>query len=316
MENMAKTSILLIVALLIATLVSTGSVLAAETCQEDCSVYTKFGDITVKILPDANSQWPVVVNERGDYSCDDTSLPANPDNYPCLAWPYQCFSGPCSKITKGKIFIPNCCDKPIEILWTSHGAPSGDITTCDTGSSFPNVCSGYELLLPNNAGSEPGLIFWFTTPKDIGTNMIDITIPIQSKDTTCLTGIKGPGCNTPIPPVRVEPRVQCYQFTADTDNCQTAQTWYAEWAGTDPCAVDVWAANGIVSCDLVKSTGSKLQGEALGNIKIEVSTGVYQPLTEALTNNSQCSEGWLRFTNPDTGCNVRCYTSGGRKYCF
>ena len=315
MRNIAKTSILLMAALLIAALVSTGSLLAAETCQENCSVYTKFGDITIKILPDANNRWPVVVDAPGpEYRCDDPSTP-NPDNYPCLAWPYQCFSGPCEKITKGSILIPNCCDKPIEILWTSHGNPLQDIMTCDhSQSAFPNVCSGYEIELPNQAGGNPGLIFWFTTPEGIGTNMIDITFPIQSKLTTCLTGIKGPGCNTPIPPVRVEPRVQCYQFTADTDNCQVAQTWYAEWAGTDPCAVDVWAVDGIVPCDQVKVPANKLLGEALDDIKITVD-GVEQPLTEALTNNSKCSEGWLRFTDPETGCNVRCYYSGGRRYC-
>ncbi|MEA3470776.1 MAG: hypothetical protein U9R24_03565 [Thermodesulfobacteriota bacterium] len=314
MKNMAKASILFMVALLIATFATTGSVLATETCQEYCSLYSKSGDITIAILPDANNnQWPVVVNEAGSYRCDDPSNP-NSDNYPCLAWPYQCIDGPCEKITKGNILIPNCCDKPIEILWTSHGDPSLDITTCDEKTEFPNVCSGYQLLLPNNAGSTPGLIFWFTTPEGIGTNMIDITVPIQSKPTTCLTGIKGPGCNTPIPPVRVEPRVQCYQFIADTDNCQPAQTWYAKWAGTDPCAVDVWVADGIVACSEFPTGFNLLTGQPLSDIKIVVGEDE-QLLTEALTNNSQCSEGWLRFTDPATGCNVRCYYSGGRRYC-
>jgi hypothetical protein len=153
--------------------------------------------------------------------------------------------------------------------------------------------------------------------------MTKITALVKYQGREVSGEIPGPGCtlneNCPVPKVRVEPRVQCFQFVAETDECSTDQTWYAEWDGSDPCAVDVWAAQGIVACNQMKNDGLKLQGEELGDIKLVFEDGsqtIEQPLTEAINNNSQCSEGWLRFTDPTTGCNKRCYYSGGKRYCF
>lgn len=314
MENMAKTSILLIVALLIATFLSTGSVLAAETCQETCIIAVdKKGNMeTIEILPDAFGQWPIVVTEPGDYSCGDLN------NYPCLVWAYQCITPPCNNLTKVHILIPNCCDNPIQIL---DGSPEYQIIECDNNNAaFPNSCSGYEIRMDSISGSTPPTtgLFWFATQHGIDTNMIDLLFPTVAPNNACQTGIKGPKCTTPIPPVRVEPRVQCFQFIAETNNGPKVQTWYAEWDGTSPCAVDVWAAtevNGVpVPCSEVKIPANKLEGKELGHIKIDVD-GVEQSLTEALTNNTQCNEGWLRFTD-ESGTNIRCYYSGGRRYCY
>ena len=119
--------------------------------------------------------------------------------------------------------------------------------------------------------------------------------------------------------VRVEPKVQCYQFTAESDKCQREQTWFIQWTGSDPCAVDVWVADGIVPCldfDFgEKKLFKKLRADDLRDITISVN-GKVQVLTEALNNNSRCNAGWLRFVDPETGCNVRCYTSGGKRYCY
>ena len=324
MKNTAKkTSILLIVAFLILMFVSIGFVLAAEKCLDSCTVtkpVKKGPDVVIGIstLPDANNNWPIVVNEPGTYSCDNPTSGIT-DNYPCLVWPYQC-ENDCELINKGSIFISNCCGNPIEILWTNHGDPLSDTFECDSNNNnyFPDTCSGYQLRLPNASGSTPSLLFWFATPTGIGSDMVDIKISTSQEDITCMTGIRGPGCSVPVPPVRVEPRVQCFQFIAETNNGPKVQTWYAEWAGTDPCAVDVWAAyeiDGIpVACSDVKTLGNKLTGEDLGDITITIDDEP-QALTEALTNNSQCNEGWLRFTDAG-GTNIRCYYSGGRKYCF
>jgi hypothetical protein len=316
MPKIISKALLCAMVISIAALLPAAETLAADICQDQCTVDTKFGPISIAILPDSNNQWPVVVKEPGDYRCDDPNS-TDPYAYPCLAWPFQCLSGPCEKIANGFILIPNCCDKPIEILWTSHGSPPSNIFECDNRTSnFPNVCSGYELRLPNQSGSNPARIFWFTTPEGIGTNMIDIVFPIQGKPTTCLKGIKGPGCNTPIPPVRVEPRRQCYQFIAEQPpecpNSSVQSTWLAEWSGTEPCAVEVWAAYGDNwNCDNVKTNANKLEPEDLGTIQ---DNG--QILSDYITNNSLCNEGWLRFEEPETGCNKRCYVSGRKKYCF
>lgn len=300
-------------ALFIGVFIVVGFALSADECQDECSFTTKKGDVVeIGVLPDSNNNWPIEVTAPGgEFSCGAS------ENYPCLAWPYQCLGDEngnnCEAINKQSIFISNCCGKPIEILAASDAAT---IRECeDTGSLFPNMCSGYELRIPSTSGNSPGeTLFWFTTPKDVGTDMVDIMVSTGSIDVPCIAGIKGPGCSTPIPPVRVEPRVQCFQFTADTDNCSIAQTWYLKWAGTGPCAVEVHVAEGIVPCSDFPNGFVKLESEPLGDITINVD-GDDQVLTEALINNSACDEGWLRFVD-SFGCNVRCYYSGGRRYCY
>lgn len=328
MKNRSKTIILFVAAVVIATLASTGAVMAQE-CQGDCSVYTKFGNIKISSQPlgadpDNPDPWPIVVEDNsGPYSCG-----SDPNNYPCLAWAYHCVEGNCEKITKVSILIPNCCDRPISILYTSKGPPTDEmIKTCDESqSSFQNACSGYELRLTDISGNNPPPegIFWFTTPAGIGTNIIDFTFPIQGKDTTCLTGITGPGCNTPAPKVRVDPVTQCYQFYAENQptDCPNSpySTWVAKWDAGDPCAVTVWMKYGLDSndepwsCQNVIDTTTPLTPEELGDIKIDVGGGVYKDLKEYKINNSLCHVGWLQFVD-SSGCNVRCYTSGGRRYC-
>lgn len=282
------------------------------SCPDQCSFTAKVGgnqvEIIIAIRPDSNNQWPIVVNAPGgNYSCGDIA------NYPCLAWPYTCLQN-CEKIGKQSILISDCCGKPIEILDSNFGG--GFITECNGDDYYwPNTCSGYQYNINSVSGNKPGeVLFWITTPMGTGTDEIDLNFAINSTRYPCFASIKGPGCSSTLPPVRVEPRVQCYQFVAETDNCTGAQTWYAQWAGTDPCAVDVWVADGSVPCDNFPNGFTQLTGESLGDISILVN-GASQPLTEALINNSACNEGWLRFTD-ENGCNVRCYYSGGRRYCY
>jgi hypothetical protein len=215
------------------------------------------------------------------------------------------------------MLIPDCCNEPKIYFDKDKSTP--------TNMAESAVAEGEDTLYFGRYNQQAYVIK--VTPNSV----TDWTLVMRSNTVTTTTAllkygkkdtasyeIPGPGCaklpcEPIIPPVRIEPRVQCFQFTADTDKCQTAQTWYATWAGTDPCAVDVYVADGIVPCDITKSENgySQLSGEDLNDITIE---GL--PLTEALTNNSQCSEGWLRFTDPKTECNLRCYYSGGRKYCY
>lgn len=116
----------------------------------------------------------------------------------------------------------------------------------------------------------------------------------------------------PLPAQRVEPRTQCFQFIAEDDPCRPDSTWYAEWTEGDECAVRVWACDGIVDCADVKTHAdcTELIGESLYDITIDGET-----LTDFLTNNSECDEGWLRFVD-EIGCNRRCYVSGGKRYCY
>ena len=137
--------------------------------------------------------------------------------------------------------------------------------------------------------------------------------------------IPGPGCakvQCPAPATRVEPRSQCWQFIAEEDQCETDTTWYAEWTEGDECAVRVWACSGIIACDrgtIISNTDPnnpnaicrELDPQALSDI-----TSGGEILTALLTSNSQCSEVWARFVDQNTGCNIRCYVSGGKKYCF
>ena len=323
MRTRSKKSILFTIVWGLVSLILIAPAIALEPCQPDkCTVigkkFTPFDIITVPLLPDG--PFPIVLNEplwiegTSDqyFRCDDPNNP-NPNNYPCLLWNYACFGDTCNKIAAVYSMIPKCCNNPIELLWSSSGSP--DIYQCDsTVYDGPEICSAEALRITPVSGPE-GPLYWFTTQMDVEHNVMDIIVKTGEGYITCKQSIAGPGCKDPTPPVRVEPRVQCYQFTAETDNCQTEQTWYAQWAGTNPCAVDVWVADGIVPCSAFPDGFTKLEGEALGDITIVVD-GEEQVLTEALTNNSQCDEGWLRFTDPETGCNKRCYYTGGVKYCY
>jgi len=294
-----------------------------KVCQDNCNAqsFEPFESLGVRVKPNNKGQWPIVVeseNDPGVYRCDNPNSP-NAGNYPCLAWPYDWyrFSGP-NNLKNAHVLVPNCCGQKIDILWTSAGEP--EEYECDNSESkFKNVCSGFELRLMDASEGTSGT-FWFTTPDHVASNMIDISFGEDNGDdeifSPCLYGIKGPGCS-PVADVRVEPRSQCWQFTAEENlNCPEAQdqTWYAEWAGSDPCAVDVWVADGIVPCGQVQQQGTKLKGEPLDDITLTFDN-VEQSLKEALDTNSRCSEGWLRFID-EQGCNARCYRSGGRRYCY
>lgn len=218
------------------------------------------------------------------------------------------------------MLIPDCCNNP-KIDFDKVNSIPGNIFESEVAEGEDTLYFGrynqqaYVIKVTPNGETNWSLV--------MTSNTVTTTTALlkYGKKDTASYEIPGPGCaklpcEPVIPPVRIEPRVQCFQFTADTDNCKKAQTWYATWAGTDPCAVDVYVADGIVACDIEpdiygNTPFEKLIGEDLNDITIDG-----QPLTEALTSNSQCSEGWLRFTDPDTGCNLRCYYSGGRKYCY
>ena len=277
-----------------------------EPCQPiSCNINAKKDAFDIAIMPDDEGLFPIEVSGV-DY-CG-----SNPEDSPCSLWQYQCVGSDCNNIGKIWFQIPACCENPIEILNTSNGEPN--FSYCTESNNPTGFCAGVSIIHTPVAGGE-GFLFWFTTPKSVKYNLIDLVVQVGGEYLPCLSAIAGPGCPDPVPEVRVEPRVQCYQFTADNDNCQRAQTWYAQWAGTNPCAVDVWVADGIVPCSDFPTGFTKLQGEELGDITINVN-GTDQILTEAITNNSQCDEGWLRFVDQETGCNKRCYYTGGTKYCY
>jgi hypothetical protein len=315
MPKIISKTLLFAMVIAIAALFAAAEIMAADECRDQCSFGpvkisgNNYTNITIATLPDGG-QWPIVVkDDSGVYKCGD------PDDYPCLAWAYTCLND-CEKINKQSILISNCCGKPVEILASSHTA--FETKECDDDGFFwPNSCSGYQITLNNTSGNIPGqLLFWFTTPMGTGTDMVDMNFSTRQDDLPCNFGIKGPGCSTAIPPVRVEPRRQCYQFTAeqppDCPNSSVQSTWLAEWSGTEPCAVEVWAAYGDQwDCDNVRRDENIVPPEDLGTIQ---DNG--QILSDYITNNSLCNEGWLRFEEPETGCNKRCYVSGRKKYCF
>jgi hypothetical protein len=280
-----------------------------EPCQPlSCKVTAKRDVFDIAIIPDDEGLFPIEVS--GEDYCG-----SNPEDSPCLLWQYECLGADCNNIGKIWVQIPICCKNPIEILKVQNTAdPLSLLSYCYDDNNPGKTCNSAGLRVTPVSGGE-GPLTWFTTKKDVEYNVIDIFAQVGSEYLTCVNAIAGPGCKDKIPEVRVEPRVQCYQFTADNDNCQRAQTWYAQWAGTNPCAVDVWVADGIVPCSDFPEGFTNLTGEELGDITINVN-GTDQILTEAITNNSQCDEGWLRFVDPGTGCNKRCYYTGGTKYCY
>jgi len=330
MKSMTKTSMFFTVALLITTFVFTGAILAAEpSCPTGCtaSIITKKGTITVDLatLPDNNGNWPVVVNEPGTYSCDDPGLGVT-DNYPCLAWPYQCTSeGTCQNLNKATILISKCCNKPIEILWTSHGSPIADTFQCTEGV-YPDNCSGFQLRLPNNSGSNTGMVFWFTTPTDVGTDLIDIMASLKDGDVPCLAGIQGPGCSSPTETVRIEPVDQCFEFSADGD-CHNSSTWLLRWRDPmKPCSVDVWAAydeydaegnltkdwNCSNVYDPNNSSTNHIQAQSFSQAGFQVAG---ENVTSAKLWDVTCGLEWLRtLASESDPCNYRIVRVGDKIY--
>lgn len=219
------------------------------------------------------------------------------------------------------MLVPNCCG---ETVFVSEDAPSSPnikyfgVAVGEDTLKFGQYNQGASVIkvVPNSATN------WVIVTNLKTPTITPALIRYGTGKGIAVTGkVAGPGCAEaecpppPPPQVRVEPRRQCYQFIAEpTPLCpeQQSSTWLAEWDGTDPCAVEVWAAYGNdVTCDTVKTVGTKLTGADLNTILDENGHN----LSDYITNNSLCNEGWLRFVGAD-GCNQRCYVSGGKKYCF
>lgn len=337
MKAVFKTSSLLCMVLFIPMIILAGPTLSfatggqqcpegvLENCSEECTATVKtwtYSDdrwprwriesmgYDVGIVEDSNGQWPVVVEmDNGMYQCGKDA-----ENYPCLAWPYQVTTDDMAdldELTQISILIPNCCDDPITILQTSDNEVV--TTDClDCTSVFEGICSGYELQVTQLADNGT---FWFTTPENVGKHMIDVQLVGDLSPKPCLTGIKGPGCATPNPEVKVEPVTQCFQFTAenqppDGDCNPESSTWAILTYGR--CNVDVYAAYGdSVTCDNVVTNDNKIDPQQLQNV---LKTEDGEVVTSYLTVD-ECDTAWLQSIEPDTGCNKRCYKIAGRLYC-
>jgi len=227
------------------------------------------------------------------------------------------------------MLIPDCCNEPF-ITFDLNGSIPNNLKYLPVAVGEPTLNFGqYNQQARVLKGTPDNDTIWslVTTSKTLTTTTALLKYG-QGKGDKVSVEIPGPGCAKveycPKPKTRVEPRSQCWQFTAETDQCGVASTWYVEWteAGGE-CAVKAWACDGIVDCGKVKDNAGgivtvpeteivcwELDAEPL----FDIVTTDNETLDAALTGNSQCPELWLRFVD-DIGCNERCYVSGGVKYC-
>ena len=122
---------------------------------------------------------------------------------------------------------------------------------------------------------------------------------------------------------------QCFQFNATQgpppcDQTRVFSTWVID-TKTNPankCKVEVYVLyHGVQQpeCIEVKKPLNKIPGQSLDKIASFTVNDV--PTAKKLRNifpkngGTDCNEVWLRFAD-DKGCNGRCFTSGGRAYCY
>ncbi len=138
----------------------------------------------------------------------------------------------------------------------------------------------------------------------------------------CLTGIKGPGCSNQKPLVTVEPRTQCFQFTAanQPSGCENSakSTWVVEYDPENECIVyNVWGAyhndDREWTCTDVQIDANKIEAIPLkDSLTLQFDDGS-KALSSILTVE-ECDVGWIQAVDSD-GCNARCYKIAGRLYC-
>ena len=111
----------------------------------------------------------------------------------------------------------------------------------------------------------------------------------------------------------------CYEFTAETqeDSCARPKSsiWLVETVGGAKCDVKVWAAYGdnTLTCKNVKKGSNLISKKNLLDLKVKAADD--KILSNAITADTECDHVWLRFIDPITKCNSRCYIIGGRIYC-
>ncbi len=112
---------------------------------------------------------------------------------------------------------------------------------------------------------------------------------------------------------------QCYQFIAEDQpsGCTDAKSsiWLVETVGGAKCDVKVWAAYGdnTLTCKNVKKGSNLISKKNLLDLKVKAADD--KILSNAITADTECDHVWLRFIDPKTKCNSRCYIIGGRIYC-
>jgi hypothetical protein len=136
------------------------------------------------------------------------------------------------------------------------------------------------------------------------------------------------------------PKEQCYQFNAEPgNNCDNGpehknkfSTWLIVYKSAK-CKVEVRAIYDSTQPTCVDARnapvlGTEVNGQPYGtekdlkdiarfdNANIG-NSGKAKKLRNVFTDNggNNCNEIWLRFAD-DNGCNARCFTSGGRAYCY
>lgn len=139
---------------------------------------------------------------------------------------------------------------------------------------------------------------------------------------------------------RVVTKAQCYYFIAEEqpDKCGNKySTWEIQWEEPQnnediekcnirkvavaqhpsepvPCGQQVGFSDvSSQPLSIITVTNNKMSEQN------EQSIGSPRELEHALVANTTCSEVWLRFIETEgerKGCNVRCYMSGGRAYCY
>lgn len=130
-------------------------------------------------------------------------------------------------------------------------------------------------------------------------------------------------------PTLVDEESECFQFNAKQgptppcDQTRVFSTWVIDTKTNpaDKCKVEVRVLyDGVQQpkCIDVRNT-SKIPSQDLNEIASFTVSGV--PTAKKLRNifpkngGTDCNEVWLRFAD-DKGCNGRCFTSGGRAYCY
>lgn len=227
------------------------------------------------------------------------------------------------------MFLPDCENSPKITVYETQCTPPSTFSDPGEGESTLgfgefNVVGRVLKRSSDNTNS------WIIVTNTNSVTSVAAVIKAGNKNKTFGFRMPGPGCTElpcvpELPPVRVEPVTQCYEFTAENQgpNCPNGpySVWVIETDRDDKCKVTgVWQKYYDTSpedgCSDVLT--SPVPGEDL-NALLKFDDGTI-PLSEDLPSIStilavdECDVGWVQALD-ESDCNARCYKIAGRLYC-